>query len=401
MRYPVKQPLTKYIYPSRIVTFFLILATACQSGEQKELTKAGTSSNEKIVFEKLDSIRIDYLGTPTVHDIDPVNKRIIFMDHKENSEDIHIADFEGNILQSFSKFGDKPDSYGGLMGTLNFTDTNRFLVYGYRGFLTFDMEGRLKSLVKYDDFHVPSQSRRSMGYNMERLGQKYLFINQGPSPQDLNEYRAFKLLTLLDPLKGTRKPMIGFPEGSRFLNGNHYFFPCWFPVFTVHRSKIYTAFGIEPVIYVYETFPPHALVDSISLNLPNYRGYNGSENPSDIRVLGMCFVSGKIENIKKIGSLLLIGYFPGYAEKDISINFENKTQEETEYFQISMRKKYPSRIAIVDSLGNVINDFVPDNLSPSSMLLRDEQLWMMEKPDEEVERDYFRLFRVGLKVENN
>ena len=63
-----------------------------------------------------------------------------------------------------------------------------------------------------------------------------------------------------------------------------------------------------------------------------------------------------------------------------------------------MQKKYPSRIAIVDSSGNILNDFVPQGLEPSSMLLRDGQLWMMEKADEEVERDYFRLFRVALNA---
>jgi hypothetical protein len=56
-------------------------------------------------------------------------------------------------------------------------------------------------------------------------------------------------------------------------------------------------------------------------------------------------------------------------------------------------------MAILDSLGNVINDFVPEGLVPRSMLLRNGELWMMEKPDEEEEKDYFRLFKVGLKTE--
>jgi len=33
----------------------------------------------------------------------------------------------------------------------------------------------------------------------------------------------------------------------------------------------------------------------------------------------------------------------------------------------------------------VINDFVPEGLEAYSMLFRNGQLWMMEKPDEEVE----------------
>ncbi|EIM75800.1 hypothetical protein A3SI_12124 [Nitritalea halalkaliphila LW7] len=65
-----------------------------------------------------------------------------------------------------------------------------------------------------------------------------------------------------------------------------------------------------------------------------------------------------------------------------------------------MNLKYPYRIAVLDSIGNRIYDFVPEGLEPSSMLVRDGQLWMMEKPNEEEEQDYIRLFRVGLKIEN-
>ena len=64
-----------------------------------------------------------------------------------------------------------------------------------------------------------------------------------------------------------------------------------------------------------------------------------------------------------------------------------------------MLKKYAKRIAIIYTIGNAIRYFIPDGLAPESMLLRNHELWMMEKPDNEVERDYFRLFRVGLKVD--
>jgi hypothetical protein len=54
----------------------------------------------------------------------------------------------------------------------------------------------------------------------------------------------------------------------------------------------------------------------------------------------------------------------------------------------------------VDSLGQVINDFVPKGLEPKSMLIRNNELWMLEKPDEKVEQDYFRLFRVSLTIKH-
>jgi len=64
-----------------------------------------------------------------------------------------------------------------------------------------------------------------------------------------------------------------------------------------------------------------------------------------------------------------------------------------------MREKYPHRIAVFDASGNRLSDFEPKGLIVSSMVLRNGELWMKEKPDEKVERDFFRLFRVGLKME--
>jgi hypothetical protein len=160
------------------------------------------------------------------------------------------------------------------------------------------------------------------------------------------------------------------------------------------------SFGVEPVIYVYESYEPFGLLDRIPLDLINFSEYHGTEDPRDIRVLGMPFVSGRIENIKKVEGLLLVAYFPGYKDSDIELNFENLTVKDRTIFQERMRKKYQSRIAIIDSTGNVLKDFVPDGLVAESMLFRKGELWMMEKPDEEIERDFFRLFRVGLKLEN-
>lgn len=50
--------------------------------------------------------------------------------------------------------------------------------------------------------------------------------------------------------------------------------------------------------------------------------------------------------------------------------------------------------------GYRLKDFVPEGLVARSMLIRKRELWMLETPDEEVERDYFRLFRVVLKSEH-
>ena len=65
-----------------------------------------------------------------------------------------------------------------------------------------------------------------------------------------------------------------------------------------------------------------------------------------------------------------------------------------------MKQKYPNRIAVLDSAGGLIQDFVPEGLEAYSMLVRNGELWMLETPDEEVEQDYFRLIRVGLNIDD-
>lgn len=103
-----------------------------------------------------------------------------------------------------------------------------------------------------------------------------------------------------------------------------------------------------------------------------------------------------ILNIKKFDGYL-VAYFPGYDNADSEMRFSNKTQEETINFNNRMKQKYPYHIAVLDSSGIFINDFVPEGLEAYSMMIRNGELWMLEKPDEDVEQDYFRLFRVGLK----
>lgn len=121
-------------------------------------------------FEILDSVRIDYLGNCTIHDIDPTSKIIIFEEGGPYSQEIVLANFDGEIINQFSKFGDMPDTYGKLIVPFKLVDGNSFLVYGYNGFMTYDFKGNLMSKVKLHDFEIPSRPKRRMGYGMKELG---------------------------------------------------------------------------------------------------------------------------------------------------------------------------------------------------------------------------------------
>lgn len=391
------------MHPLWYSTCILLLLFSCNSGNKGHYEEDTSGKAVSVSFEKQDSIRIDYLGNPTVHDIDPVAGKILFMEHKETSQVITIADFEGSVLASFLKWGDFPDTYGRLMASLKVTGNDGFLAYGSRGFLTYDFEGVLQSMVKHVDSQILGFTRIGLGSGMERLEDGYLYRNTVGSnklPNGAKDYAALCPLVFLNPQTGETRPILHFPESSIFLTGKYFFRNAWDPSFTIADHLIYVAFGLEPVIYTYEAKPPYSFVSSIPLDLPDYRHAEGEkEYVSNVRFFGQARTSGKITNIKLVDNFFLIAYFPGFDAADREESFIKRSPEEATIFWNSMRKKYPYRMAILDASGNWLGDVKAEGLVGSSMVLRNGEIWMQEKPDEEVERDYFRLFRVGLKVE--
>nr|MBI1231666.1 hypothetical protein [Cytophagales bacterium] len=322
------------------------------------------------------------------------------MEHREFSEEIFVASFDGQLRTSFSKMGDVPDSYGNLMSTLRIDSDSSIIAYGYNGFLRYDFTGELQSRVKLKEFRVPNLTRKAMGFGMEKLGSKYVYVDQGSRDIDytrINLYQELRLMNWMDPETGETEPFIQFPESSIFRSGKYFFRDSWAPAFTVVDDLIYVAFGIEPVVYLYETTPPYALVSSIALYLPDFEKYKGTDDY--VTSISLFYTSARIENIKKFDGHIVVAYFPGYNASDTQESNTIKSPEDAKNFRKRMGEKYTSRIAILDSVGNSVNDFVPEGLIARSMLVRNGELWMMEKPDEEIERDYFRLIRVGLKEE--
>lgn len=381
----------------------LLLLFSCDSGENRVNYSGSTISGKKVSFEKLDSIQIDFLGVVNVQDIDPKSRSVLFTDRFPYSVQIFLADFEGNIFESFSKFGDMPDAYGLRMAPMRFLDGRKFLVYSSNGFMTYDFEGHLLSRVKLVDFEIVGRYGGSRGNDMERLGNRFLRMDQQLVPNgdysDISLYEKIYLLNWLYPETGKVEPIIQFPGSSIFRSGKHFFRSAWDPSVVLADDMIYVVFGMEPVIYAFEDNEPYTLISSIPLDLPEYRYFEGTNTFSeDKNSLLLRLSTGFIENIKKVDGYFLVAYFPGYENKDIEMRLSNKTPEETGVFNARMKEKYQYHIAILDTLVNLINDFVPGRLDPRSMLVRNGELWMQETPDDKVEEDYFRVFRVGLKV---
>ncbi len=384
------------------ILFLLSIAVILSCSESKEKSESTNPPSSGVVkLEKIDSVQIEYLGNPTVHDIDPKSRTILFMEHGDTFADIYLADFEGNILYTYTKFGDLPDTYGLLFAPLKILGENEYMAYGINGFLTYDFSGELISRTKIQDIAPYNFARKSMGYALGITEQSVIYINQGSRKtdySDLNLYEEVNTMVMIDRASGDKKELMQIPKTSLYRSGKYFYRDAWAPIFEIVDDKLLLVFGGEPKIYVFGNTPHFDLIEDIPLNIPNYNFFEGetSYNPNSLMYL---FSSGKIETLTWVDGYYLVGYFPGYDKIDLAVDSENKSPEESREFGDRMRKKYLHRVAIFDSLGNLVNDFAPTTYDPRSIILRDGQLWAMEKYDQDVEKDYFRVFRLGLKID--
>lgn len=379
----------------------LILVLFSCKKKDSTLIEENNSKIKSASFEKLDSLTIGFLGIPNVQDIDPISRTVIFINRSASSEDIFIADFDGEIVNSFSKFGDMPDNYGRMRATIKILGGRKFLVYGNNSFFTYNYSGENLSKIRHD-IGIIDYSEIAMGSGLEKSGEKFLYLNSSEHKfknNDLRFYNEATLLAWLNPETGKKESIIQFPESSLFRNGKFFHRDSWIPIYTLSNDFIYVVFGMEPVIYTYENSPPYLLLSSIPIELPEYQLFNGSEDYGPgFEIQGFSSSFGRVKNIKKVDDVFIVGYSQGYDSYDREVSTSSLTLEERNDFRKKMGEKYQDRIVVLDSAGNFISEIEPGNLYPSSLIERNQELWMLERPDTYIERDFFRLFKVGLKL---
>lgn len=377
----------------------LLLISCSQSREDSNSSIQVDKSQVSLV--KIDSIQIAFLGNPIVQDIDPTTGIVLFTEAGNNSEDIYVADFEGTIIQSYSKFGNLPDTYGVLFAPLKIVGDNEFLAYGFNGLLTYDFAGQLLSRTKIEGIQPYNFAKKSMGFSIGILEEGYLYFDQGSRNIDYSDrklYEEVNAMIFVDKITGKREELMKIPESSLYRNGKYFYRDSWAPIFELTEGELLVVHGAEPKIYVYEKTRPFKLIKEIPLDIPNYNFYRGEDVYNTDSFLNF-FSFGRIETLTRVDDYFILGYFPGYDQQDLANSRENKSPEEWNEFRERMLKKYPHRVAIFDSEGGLINDFALTNVDPRNIILRDGALWTMGKVDTEVERDYFMVYKLGLKFD--
>jgi hypothetical protein len=379
----------------RQLLFLLTVSLAMLACKGNESESSGNVSFELSI---IDSIRIDYLGMANLMDIHPESKRILLM--SSQTREFVLADFNGNILQSFSKSGDMPDSYGIFpLGAGKFDpDGTSFTVISNQGVYTYSLDGKLLIGGKHQENEMPGfAGRASADQEFYWLKNKILTVGAGRGvyPRNTPEfYNAYTSLAWFDTLERKVVSFLPLDENSLFKNGKGHDIAHMIPRMTVSNDQIYVIQGIEPSIKIYASEPPYSLIRKIDFDVPDYFVNEGEEMKSvDPRMINPDVYSGIFENLKATDDYVLTTFFPGIPET------QRAPYEGLPWMEMmpAMRKDFPPRMLVLSKDGEVLDDFVlPANLRDKQWLIRDEQLWFFKPTNLDKEEDFLTIYQVKL-----
>ncbi|WP_164675176.1 hypothetical protein [Anditalea andensis] len=356
-------------------------------------------------FEKVDSVRINYLGQLNLMDINPDHKRVLLFNQMEGT--FVITDFEGQTLSSFTKIADAPDSYGSFpLAAAKFSeDGQKINLVSNTGLFEYDLEGNLSNSKKFAGEKSTSFSGRSTADSeFYDLGDKTLIKaveTWGEYKRNTPEfYDHFLLLAMIDNNTGEINRFMGLEDDSIYKNGKGHDIADMMPMVDVKEDKIYIVVGKDTYLNVYDLNPPYALLQRTHLPLTDFKQNQGEDFAKvDPNMIRPDMSAGRISNVKVLDDYVIISYFQGYNDQDKEeFDLISNSQEFTA-FSLRMKDKYPKYLLLLDKEGNKIKETtVPDGFNPTQFMVRDDHLWFMSNLNEEIEEDFWTVYKVALKA---
>lgn len=358
----------------------------------------GVPNGQHLPLEKLDSIKIPEKNRFIIHDI-LSKSRTYLIEITGNNTRYFLGDFDhdenliGLRIEAFS------DEFGSLIAPLKIIGEDSILAVKSKGYTLHDFSGQVISKVKsVKEINPPSKLEMSL--EILRIGDSFLY----PFSKEINSHRNVAsgldkdIFIWLNPFTGELKSFLQIPRKSLFRNGRFFFKAAEKPVFTLTEGFIHVVFGIESVIYSFSSFPPYDLKDMISLDLPDYRKFEGWEKEkSALTHFNLPFVYGRIEGMFKIGDYFLLSYIPGLDPVQYREYQRAKSTEEQISLTRELKRKVSQKIVLVDSQGKVVYQVDADGLDPNTLLIRNGEIWMKEVKEDGFDQGFSRLFRVGLQ----
>ena len=257
-----------------------LIFASCSSNN---VTEKVADSDIEFQFEIVDSLLLDYLGTPLLCDFSPNKERILFYNGR-NTEFI-ITDASGEILNQFSKEGDIPDNPGTLADRPIFYNDSTIIAHGQKGIWAYNFVGENVLKIEREKslgFWFSKTFSRSM-YLLDP-NEYFTVINYDQLVINASNDSLYENQTALKIVNGQTKsikPTIPLESFSRYLDGNGYQPASMLPSNHVNKNTMVLSYSKEDLIYLYEwkdqTFQ---LADTFSLGIEPFFLDQGKDRES-------------------------------------------------------------------------------------------------------------------------
>jgi len=382
-----------------LLIVFSIFLISCSNQQSEEDLYAS------LEFEKVDSVRVHYLGQLNLMDVNPEHEKVLLFNQMEGT--FLITDFNGQILSTFKKTDDAPDSYGRFpLAAGKFSEDGQSIsLISNMGLFTYDLEGNLESSLRYPRDESPSfAGKASADSEFFPLGSKTLIKAVEPRGEYQRNtpefYDHFLLLAMIDNETGEINRFMGLEDDSIYKNGKGHDIADMMPMIDVADDKIFMVVGKDTYLNVYDLTPPYALLQRTALPLTNFKQNQGEDFAKvDPRMIKPDMAAGRISNIKVLRDYVILSYFEGYNDQDKEDFDMITTAQEYADFNQRMKGKYPRKLLILNKKGEKIKETnVPTGFNVSQFIVRGEHLWFMSQLNEETEEDFWTVYKVDLKA---
>lgn len=377
---------------------------ACSAPEKS----SEDSKIPELSLEIIDSLDLQVLGDPLITSVSESGKSFLFYEYL--SKEIILTDNKGEIQSQFNKTEDTSDSYEFMLEPPGFIGEDQVVVVGASGTYLYDKSGTMIKKIDHPEDLSGGGSISFPGKSVETVtlnGQPHLITRSVRSrdtyPGEQKYYDTFKHFELVDIATGSSTEIVPFEKNSRFLDGMGYYESDFWPALEAKDGKLYVALAGEPILYQYSLSPEGATLDTlVNLTIPGFAGIEGT--PRAEFAEGMVMLNGStssIQNIHIVGDKLILNYYGGISAEDnaeLSKLYEANKMEEAEemYFRLDSQVSRGVLVFDLASLTFLGNLSLPKNADLESFASGGGYLWMQKNPNDELEEDFLRIYKVKL-----
>lgn len=380
----------------------ILFLSSCSSDESNQSV---SDADTEFQFEIVDSLTVDYLGTPLLCDFSSNNERILYFNSR-NSEFL-ITDSKGEIVNQFSKSGDIPDNPGTLADRPIFYDDQMIVANGSNGIFAYTIEGENLWKIEHEQ-SINVWMSVSSGRNMFVVSpEKYFTVinydNLEASASQDSLYANWHALKIVDLEAQSAKPVIPLELFSRFMDGKGYKPTSMLSAVDMKGNQMAVSYRKEDFIYLYKwknhTFQ---LADTFALNITPFHLDKGKDRDSFKNQSGFSMGGRRGEAIVKSVWLLdddkvLVYYNAGVKESERKEATMESVGENS--FSLVMPDNIPADQYQLYKKGEKFGQPITLPKALSTILYIDDEYIWFDKDNESlgVEDDYAVFYKTKLK----